>query len=253
MATIIKLGGKSAKQAMLNWALRLSSQGAKREWPCKKMKVYSYENGPPVCVCVYFLHASGLCTRAKENGCVCVPRLCFHATKWSSVRVCLFVLRVCASEWEIYAGKLDIIACVCARHACTCIRGNRYILSACALHASGLCFRCIFLSRALCWTSQLSHRRNKLFLWRATVCHPRRLIIPLCDFCRSLIGCCCIQCFKITVDMNCRKQQKKKKKLSSQEPQHALCLSSSTLFLMNTDMCVEKSRIGHLTSCPCSS
>ncbi len=163
MAAIIKLGGKSAKQAMLNWALRLSSQGAKREWPCKKMKVYSCETELCVCVCVcmyvcvcifaciwvmYSCERKWLCVRAWA--------VLFMPRNGQVVRVCLFVLRVCASEWEIYAGKLDIIACVCARHACTCIQGNRYILSVC------VCSACVwimfsdawvFLRPALSWTS----------------------------------------------------------------------------------------------------
>lgn len=123
MATIIKLGGKSAKQAMLNLALRLSSQGAKREWPCTIMKVYSCEI--VLRVCVVFFGAPGLCIRAKERwlrawATFFMP---LNMVKRARLFVCLLSFAcVCAPEWEIYAGKLGHNwVCFCARRACACI------------------------------------------------------------------------------------------------------------------------------------
>ena len=113
MATIIKLGGKSAKQAMLNWALRLSSQGAKKEWPCTKMKVYSCEI--VLRVCVAFFGASGLCIRAEERWLRAWVTF-FMPRNMVKLRVCLFVcclLRVCVHPSEKFMpGNWDIIGCV---------------------------------------------------------------------------------------------------------------------------------------------
>ena len=88
MATIIKLGGKSAKQAMLNWALRLSSQGAKREWPCTKMKVYSREI--VLCVCGVVVRLGYVFVRRERW--LRAWATFFMPRTWSSVRVCLFVV-----------------------------------------------------------------------------------------------------------------------------------------------------------------
>ena len=173
---MIIVGGRSAKQAMLNWALRLSSQGAKKDWPCKKIEVYSCENGLCVCVCAYFFSCICFMYSRKGNGCVCVcvgvcgP--CFQVMKWSSVHVCLFVLHVCASKCVIYDGKLDIIALVCAKHACTCIQGNGYIYVCVCVLCVWIMFSdvCIILSLAVF---------NLLIKWE------REQALPLESYCLS--------------------------------------------------------------------
>lgn len=164
---------------------------------------------------------------------------------------CLFVLRVCASKWEIYAGKLVIIACVCEtcvhmhprkwiyfEHVCVC--------SACVwIMFSVYIFEPGFVLNLLI--------KSQLFLWRATVCHPCRLIIPLWDFSRFLMGHCCIHSFKITVNTVWIADGNGKNELeAAQEQQRSLCLSSTTLFLMNTDVCWKVSNWA-FNLVPCSS
>lgn len=113
MATIIKLRGESAKQALLNWALRLSSQGAKREWPRKRMRVYSCATELRVCFC---MHLGYVCVQMKMAA--CVPRRPLYATTWSSVHVWFGVL-ACVCTPVIYAGKLVIIMCFVQRDVCS--------------------------------------------------------------------------------------------------------------------------------------
>lgn len=69
--------------------------------------------------------AAELCIRVKEMA-VRVWGLCFHATKWSSVCVCLFVFACMCIQMRNLCWEMGY-NCKCLRgHACKCIQGNRY-------------------------------------------------------------------------------------------------------------------------------